>query len=74
MTKKRETEVTKKGAVELTEDALDQVQGASGDFHIKFDAPTAAVNKYSPAATIVQKVDIAPTKPIVDGTSNAVKL
>jgi hypothetical protein len=58
MTKKRETEVTNKGAVELTENALDQVQGASGDFHIKFDAPTAAVtNKYAPGANLQQKVN-----------------
>lgn len=62
MTKKRETEVTDKGAVELTEDTLDQVQGGSGDFHIKFDAPTAAANKYSPATNITQKVNVAPIK------------
>jgi len=62
MTKKRETEVSKAGAVELTEDALDNVQGAGGDFHIKFDGPTAVANKFSPATNLTQKVNIAPVK------------
>lgn len=62
MTKKRETKVSKAGAVELTEDALDNVQGAGGDFHIKFDAPTAVANKFSPAGQIAQKVEISGLK------------
>ena len=48
MTRKTD-KVTKAGAVELSEDALDQASGAGGVPYIKFNGDSEVVQKVNPA-------------------------